>query len=736
MGKPADAPDGWFVYCQGLPCFDAQKRMYYQSVPGVFRSALRTFAPSVIPSTEQDYQVQHIDITEDGQWLCYSAVALTPEQVRTGETGTRKLYMCRATGGGRVEVPVTRGDENALLLSGVVRRSPYVSEVFYLRATREIVAVRVDLTKTPPTFGATRVLATGIEFDARDTMAVSGNHMQVRIGELARSITIPDGGKGIATAKNLWKYTGVCKWGCSVTMSWDGLLTVNNPTHLGEYTDAQLRVLRARGIEWTHDNGVNPDPRTCFQTEHEGFVVLPFKEDTMPPLSVTDYYFGEAVSCNWVAPELRGRGTRRNDFSDWCFSNSRDYVIGTERGPDAPIYGAWLVHWPTNTWTLLTSPDTHAMGSAVYLTDPPAPAPIAWRKVGDVPPEVPAVAPVPAKPAWPGSQDDLLFCWRDALGANTVRRDGADAWTCRVEPRGRAVLGRNGQMQTAGGYFVAPEADDLLLQACKTSNQLTLAALVTMPATTPTGADPQVIVGFAGKVGSRNFALVQVRDTLILQLRTARQGSRGVPTDVKLMDGMKPGKTYHIVVTYSPGSLHGYVNGTRQLMWPWLVGGFGNWEPERLIFGADGEGRNGWGGDLACIALYSRVLGPLEVTSHADLAVAMATARPPAVRTVVRARLIATSPLPTAAQIAPYRQALVVHRYEVVQVVKGILNTREIAVAQWAVLDAQPVATAARTVGATYLLTLEPFDAYPHLAGIARNDDAAGDAPVYFEATR
>jgi hypothetical protein len=83
---------------------------------------------------------------------------------------------------------------------------------------------------------------------------------------------------------------------------------------------------------------------------------------------------------------------------------------------------------------------------------------------------------------------------------------------------------------------------------------------------------------------------------------------------------------------------------------------------------------------------------------------------------VADARLTAVTPTPTLQSIAPYRQALVVYAYEIVQVHQGTDPGPHILVHHWALRNNHTVTPGTR-VGDTVRLAVEPFDAHPELQG-------------------
>jgi hypothetical protein len=86
-------------------------------------------------------------------------------------------------------------------------------------------------------------------------------------------------------------------------------------------------------------------------------------------------------------------------------------------------------------------------------------------------------------------------------------------------------------------------------------------------------------------------------------------------------------------------------------------------------------------------------------------------------RLVVEAKLVAASEIPEPSSIAPYRNALVVHGYEIVQVIEGAAAGDRLAVAHWAIRDARVLAGAERHIGDVRRLVVERYAAHPELEG-------------------
>jgi hypothetical protein len=106
----------------------------------------------------------------------------------------------------------------------------------------------------------------------------------------------------------------------------------------------------------------------------------------------------------------------------------------------------------------------------------------------------------------------------------------------------------------------------------------------------------------------------------------------------------------------------------------------------------------------------------------------------PAQRVVIDARLTRAPQVPSPDAILPYRNALLVHEYEVKRVVEGTYEGARILVAQWVIRDRQVLPDARRAPGSAHRLTVERFEAHPELEG--ERLISPGDAPklpLYYE---
>lgn len=130
----------------------------------------------------------------------------------------------------------------------------------------------------------------------------------------------------------------------------------------------------------------------------------------------------------------------------------------------------------------------------------------------------------------------------------------------------------------------------------------------------------------------------------------------------------------------------------------------------------------------------SGAIGPEAGDTAAAATPGGGTAAAQAARLVVQGRLVTAATVPTPRSIAPYRNALVVNTYDVVDVVEGDYAPKQVLVAQWAIQDAKVLPGAQRAVGSAARLTLERYDARPELEGERLIAPTGGpDLPIYYD---
>ena len=103
-------------------------------------------------------------------------------------------------------------------------------------------------------------------------------------------------------------------------------------------------------------------------------------------------------------------------------------------------------------------------------------------------------------------------------------------------------------------------------------------------------------------------------------------------------------------------------------------------------------------------------------------------------RLVVEARVQESVPIPTPESILPYRSALLVNEYDVVDVLEGTYEGTKLLVAHWVIRDGKVLDTAAREKGSVRRMTLDLYDQHDELEGerLVMDSDAF-DLRLYYD---
>ena len=102
----------------------------------------------------------------------------------------------------------------------------------------------------------------------------------------------------------------------------------------------------------------------------------------------------------------------------------------------------------------------------------------------------------------------------------------------------------------------------------------------------------------------------------------------------------------------------------------------------------------------------------------------------------LKVKLLAKSKIPTLADIAPYREALVFYEYSVRKRIEGTFKRdQKLRVAHWAIYDNQPQAIGNAKVGSSHTLHLYPYQQFNELKSLYTSDTLTLDAdiPLYHD---
>jgi hypothetical protein len=334
---------------------------------------------------------------------------------------------------------------------------------------------------------------------------------------------------------------------------------------------------------------------------------------------------------------------------------------------------------------------------------------------------------------WPGPGDGLVFAWGDDRTRVPVKDvDTGHPREFSFLAHDRARIDGYGALRVGTGWFEAEDVPAGLVPAIKQADAFTIELTVTPDRDTTD--DPAHILSLGFDAKSQNVSLSQHGRVLELRLRNEHEGEKD--HDVVELAQLEKGKATHFLVSFRPGRILAFRDGTRVLDTDKLPGNLSVWrDGAKLALGADPDGGRRFAGTIEGVAIYARAFEPAEAAAHANAYRHQIASREPVKRVRVRARLAAESPPPTPEQIVPYREALVLREYVVPPKKQDRLGGERVRVAHWAVLDgqSQPLPTAKN--GKRTLLVLEPWEAYPRLEGAYVSDtlDPDPEIPLYVE---
>jgi hypothetical protein len=342
---------------------------------------------------------------------------------------------------------------------------------------------------------------------------------------------------------------------------------------------------------------------------------------------------------------------------------------------------------------------------------------------------------------WPARRDALVFLWENGDRPNLVEGAAGAQRTYPLRLVGPARLDHSHALHVvAGGSAEAAEAGDDIVAACRKTNAFSL-ELTVHPAEEGARRSGRrrparfLALHAAADARQANVALAQGSSNVLLLLKTPKTAARRDWVNhawVSLQVELSAQTPTHIVVTYTPGRLIAYANGTRTLETERLAGDLSNWSPGPLVLGGPPGRRRSWQGKLQGVCIYSRVLSADEVRQGAANFHRILRAGKPVPSRTVEAELVARSAVPKLEDLAPYRQALAVFEY------RAAGPPRRFRVAHWVILDGKVLPAAGWKVGERYALRLEPFADNPQVHGCRLSDTLkeAPELPFYHEVGR
>jgi len=350
------------------------------------------------------------------------------------------------------------------------------------------------------------------------------------------------------------------------------------------------------------------------------------------------------------------------------------------------------------------------------------------------------------RPAWPANRTRLVFLWETNQKKNFGYHAPSQSFMdTRFVTLKKARPDRDGALQLDGGVVSFIDAASGLVSESARTNQLSIEATIT-PANLYQGypGDPRRIVACRTEEGgfeSIIFALCQEGNKLVflLRVRTPQdKDSWGSIQQVELCT--LAAAPNHVVVTYNPGRLACYLNGKLVKETDEVKGILHGGKPAfngGLYFGGTDRAVYPWRGKVEGLAVYSRILEPAEVAANCATYSTMLAKRKVVPPVEIEAKLVAMSEIPRAAEIAPYRDALIVNEYEVVKVLQGKNPGKKLRVSQWGLVETEPTSLARAKPGDVMRFAVEPLADHTELEAEVTRDTLPEDfeAPRFLDVT-
>jgi len=341
------------------------------------------------------------------------------------------------------------------------------------------------------------------------------------------------------------------------------------------------------------------------------------------------------------------------------------------------------------------------------------------------------------RPSWPADATGLVYLWENAKAENQLW----DPIRCGMRETGMrsfsnyqlsvpARFNRFGAAVVAGGGFeLNPDAPEQVFAGIQKTQQFSF-EIVVEPAdlaqTKGTDDKPIAIAAWGYGWGSGIFWLIQEKDKLLVGLSKTWGDNKPEVFEMATLPDTKP---HHVVVSIADKRLAFYLDGKKvKEIDPspasfLMVGG----SPFQLAVHGPDPHKNQWRGKFEYLAMYNRFIEEPEAAKNAAAVAATLAKRKALPQIELQAKLVAKSQIPAPAQMAPYRNALVVNEYQVEKVLKGTYTPKTIRVAQWGVSDLKPTPVAALEPGASVKLVLETFADHGELASELVSDTLEED---------
>jgi hypothetical protein len=313
---------------------------------------------------------------------------------------------------------------------------------------------------------------------------------------------------------------------------------------------------------------------------------------------------------------------------------------------------------------------------------------------------------------WPGTDQGLMFLWADSRAGNSAAASRFSK-SAIAAASGEARFGPNHEMWLQNGPVRVEGFDAPMIEAVKRTGAFTLEFVAASASIDAAG--PRRIIRLAKDPNGLCFSVEQRGDKLVFRLRTHETGPDGKEVEVATIER---GRLYRVAIGFARDGLTAWVDGRRVLETAAVPGGLWDWpEDAQLLFGDEsGDGGLPWHGLLEGVAVYDRKITDEEAARKAELYAAKLAARPE--RPVYEAdlELVRRHEPPDLEEISPYRRALVLNLYKVLDDSPVADANGEVRVAEWILLDGkEPEANKPLHNGMRRTMRLQRYEDHPQL---------------------
>jgi len=346
---------------------------------------------------------------------------------------------------------------------------------------------------------------------------------------------------------------------------------------------------------------------------------------------------------------------------------------------------------------------------------------------------------------WPGPPPDGTEQW--AFAWQNAKQPVPGVPVANIVRHGGCVLDRRFHLRSFGkGGATFEAAGKRLAEKILASGEFSFEMTLLVP--TPFTQGPGQVIALAAPDGTELFGIIHGENQLFAQVGT----TEGLTWDERIVDDapvivspvgfpisdIRPGIPLHLVVQFADGELVAYADGVEIIRTDRFRGELKTLADAELVTGFRRGGQGFWDGTICGISISDKARSAEDIATSASAAKALFYAGDQAENAVPRLRvgLRATrrSYRPTAKDVSPYREALVIDEAKVEWVnsdkssgeIEGIHAGSTIRVSQWALLDGKKWNC---PLGSTEVVEvwIEPLDAHPELESTASKTNLPED---------